>query len=265
MIIDCHAHAYPDEVAAKLVPKIKQIYGVDPKHDATVAGLKDSMKQAGIEKSFLLTVANRAEHVESSNNWCIKIQETNDDLICFGSVHPEYPNFLDELQRLADNGIWGIKLQPNAQRFYPDTEELFLIYQKLSDLGMALVFHIGDEVKPVEELFAHPKNFSSILDSFPDLTILLAHLGGYKTYDSLNHVLDYANVWYDTAFVPGNIADEKFIEIVSEIGVDKVVFGTDFPWADPAHERGEIERIFADEASLILERNPERFLSIVYP
>jgi len=260
MIIDCHSHAYPDEVAIKLIPKIGRIYGIKPKYKGNVSGLLDTMKMASIDKSIVLTVANRKEHVLPSNNWCIGIQNLYPELIFFGSIHPDFENPENEIERINDNGIKGIKLQPNAQRFYPDSERLFPIYQKLSDLGMILVFHTGDEVKPIKELYAHPKNFKTVLESFPDLTILLAHLGGYKTWDSLYYVLDYRNVWYDTAFIPENISDDRFIEIVNEIGIDKIVFGTDFPWADPKIAKAEIKRIFGKKAKLILENNPERFL-----
>jgi len=263
MLIDCHTHAYPVKVAGKLIPRMVDVYGVKPIHEATIEGLQDSMKASGVGKSLLLTIANRKEHVYSSNTWCISVQ--SQDLLCFGSIHPDYNEWEDEIERLNDNGVRGLKLQPNAQRFHPDDERLFRIYEKLLELDMALVFHIGDEVKPVTPLYAHPRYYARVLDSFPDLTILLAHLGGYKTFNDLHHVLDYSNVWFDTAFIPWNIPDDLFISLVDEIGIERVVFGSDFPWADPKDGIAKIRELFGVEAKTILEKNPQSFLSKIYP
>ncbi len=262
MLIDCHTHAYPAKVADKLIPRMVDVYGVKPKHKATIEGLRDSMKSSGVGKSLLLTVANRKEHVHSSNTWCINTN--SQDILCFGSIHPDYTNWEDEIDRLNENGVRGLKLQPNAQRFRPDDEGVFGIYEKVLELDMALVFHIGDEVKPVKPLYAHPRYFNRVLESFPDLTILLAHLGGYKTFNDLHHVLGYDNVWFDTAFIPGNIPDDLFISLVDEIGIDRVVYGSDYPWADPRDGITKVRELFGANAEDILERNPESFLSRVY-
>ena len=265
MLIDCHTHAYPVKVAEKLIPKMVEVYGIKPKYDATVAGLLDSMKSSGVDKSIILTVANRKEHVKSSNTWCIEVQDSCEKLMCFGSIHLAYPDWELELERLNDNGIRGIKLQPNAQRFYPDDEKMNPIYEKLMELDMSLVFHVGDEVKPVKPMYAAPKHFQGVLDSYPELNIMLAHLGGYKTFDEMRIFLDYDNLWFDTAFIPGNISDKKFIELVDEIGDNRVVYGSDFPWADPAWGISKIRELFGDKAGIILEDNPGRFFSRVYP
>jgi hypothetical protein len=155
----------------------------------------------------------------------------------------------------------GIKLQPNAQRFYPDDERFFPVYEMLVELDLAAAFHCGDEVIHFEPMYAHPRRFAQVLESFPDLTILLAHLGGYKTWDSVRYVAGYESVWYDTAFCPRNLPDKEFREIVGRLGAEKVVFGTDFPWTDQETERKEIERIFKEDAPKFLEENPKRLLS----
>lgn len=263
MIIDCHAHAYQGEVARKLIPKIGEIYGVKPETQGTVTDLLNAMGDYGIDRAIVLAVANKPEFTRSQNDFYIEIQDSHPELICFGSVHPDMENVEDEIHRIRDSGLQGVKLQPNAQRFYPDSEKAFRIYETLSELKMALVFHAGDEVKPFKPLYAHPKHLRAVLESFTGIQILLAHLGGYRTWDSISEVLDFRNAWYDTAFIPGNIPDEEFKKIVDEISLKKVVFGTDFPWTNPGEEKKEIERIFTTKAAKILRENPKRFLDAV--
>jgi predicted TIM-barrel fold metal-dependent hydrolase len=263
MVVDCHAHVYSDDIACKVIPRIEDVYGAKSVHPATVDGILSAMEAGGVDRALVLTSINRPEHVESTNSWCAGIQDSREKLLFFGGLHPFFENPLEELERIKDLGLLGIKLQPNAQRFYPDDERFFPIYEKLSELNMGLAFHCGDEVIPFKPLYAHPKHFKQVLESFPDLIIQLAHLGGYKTWDSLQSVLGYGNVWYDTAFCPRNISDKELLSIVEEIGVSRVLFGTDFPWTDPGREKRELERILAEDAVKVLEENPQRYLSLL--
>jgi hypothetical protein len=260
-MVDCHVHVYPPDVERKIIPRIEEVYGARARHPATVDGILSSMKKADIEKSLVLSSINRPEHVESFNSWCAEVQAKVPQLLFFGGMHPDYEKPFEELERIKDFGLLGIKLQPNAQRFYPDDERFFLLYEHLSELELAVAFHCGDEVVHFEPMYAHPSRFKNVLESFPDLTILLAHLGGYKTWDSLSSVAGFENVWYDTAFCPRNLPDADFISVVNELGFDRVVFGTDFPWTDQLRERKDIERIFKEDAKRLLEDNPERLLS----
>ncbi|MBN2015070.1 MAG: amidohydrolase family protein [Candidatus Altiarchaeota archaeon] len=262
-IVDCHAHIYPDEVAAKVVPRIEEVYGAKAAHPATVEGILSAMDSGGIDKSLILSSINRPEHVVSFNDWCAETQRSNPHLLFFGGLHPTFENPLDELERIKELGLFGIKLQPNAHRFYPDDERFFPIYERLSELDLGLAFHCGDEVLHFEPMYAHPMHFTQVLESFPDLVIQLAHLGGYKTWDSLHCVTGYRNVWYDTAFCPRNLPDKDFLSVVDEIGLERVIFGTDFPWTDPGRERKELERILGEDAVKILSDNPRQYLSLL--
>jgi predicted TIM-barrel fold metal-dependent hydrolase len=261
MVVDCHVHVYPHEVERKVIPKVESVYGVRARHPATVEGVRSAMKKAGIEKSLVLSYLNRPEHVVSFNTWCAEVQKTHKELLFFGGMHPDFEMPLEELERIKGLGLLGIKLQPNTQRFYPDDERFFPIYEMLVELDLAVAFHCGDEVIHFDQMYAHPSRFAQVLESFPDLTILLAHLGGYKTWDAIRYVAGYESVWYDTAFCPRNLLDKEFREIVDRLGSEKVVFGTDFPWTDQATEKKEIERIFKEDAVKILEENPKKLLA----
>ncbi len=262
MIIDCHAHAYPDDLAPKVVGKIEGFYEVKAAHDGTLAGLAASMRESGVGRTVMAPVANRPEHVASVNAW---IRESRGDypaITFFGAFHPQVDEPLALLDALACDGVGGVKLQPNAQRFYPDAREYWPLYEKMTDHDFVVLFHAGDEVKPFEPLYAAPERFTAVLDSFPELSVVLAHLGGHKTWDDLDAVLGYGNVWYDTAYQPETITAEKFHELVDRIGIQNIVFGTDYPWADPSHDVTWIREALDDrKAGQVLEDNAETLLS----
>ena len=158
-------------------------------------------------------------------------------------------------------GLKGIKLQPNAQRFYPNERRVFKLYEKAQELGLIIVFHIGREEDGTGD-YAKPKLYVELLKSFPNLKIVFAHLGGYLAWDDLDLLLGYKNVYFDTAYLPGNIEDEFFMNLTNKIGIDKVLFGTDFPFRDHKEEREYVQKLLDANADLILSKNPKGLLGL---
>ena len=50
MIIDAHAHVWPDAIAPRVLATRPS--GLDPRHDGTIAGLTRTMDDAGIEEAI---------------------------------------------------------------------------------------------------------------------------------------------------------------------------------------------------------------------
>ena len=69
-----------------------------------------------------------------------------------------------------------------------------------------------------------------IHDVQPD-RLILAHMGGYRRWDEVEEYLVGEHVWFDTAAVLGEIPDDQFVRIVRRQGADRILFGTDSPWA----------------------------------
>lgn len=259
MVIDCHTHIYPDEIARKIVPKMEEIYGVRRRHDATLDSLLKSLDSGNIDKAVVLPIANRPEHF-TTNEWYAALAQHSSTIIPFGSIHPE--NDPKDLERLVGWELKGIKLQPNAQLFYPDETRMFPFYEKAEELGLIVVFHAGNEEGGVYGQYAQPESFVKVLQSFPGLKIVLSHLGGFQTWHKLDFVLGYENAYYDTAHVLGHIEDDLFLEIVKKIGIDKIIFGTDFPWDDHKETREHLEKLLGNDAVAVLSSNPQRLLAL---
>ncbi|HEY3374818.1 MAG TPA: amidohydrolase family protein [Candidatus Aquicultor sp.] len=256
---DFHAHAFTDDIAEKLIGKMEQIYGIKRRHNATITELLASAHNAAIDKVIVLPIANRPEHIRY-NDWYAELGATHEAIIPFGSIHPD--NSAAELDRFPALGLRGIKFQPNAQKFYPDDRRMFPIYERAAENNLIVVFHAGHEEGGVEGEFSQPERFVDVITSFPDLTIVLAHFGGYKVWDKIKPVLGFENVYFDTAHMPGVIDEQLFLTLASEIGFDRIVFGTDFPFHDHATERAYIERVFGEKASKLISENPARILGM---
>jgi len=257
---DFHAHVFTEDVAEKLIGKMEEIYGVKRRYNAVVEDVLKSAAHGGIDRVVLLSIANRPEHVRF-NDWYAELGKTYETLIPFGSIHIE--NDPSELDRFPELGLKGFKIQPNAQRFYPDDRRMFPIYKRAAELGLIVVFHAGDEEGGVKGEFSQPKQYLDVIKSFPDLTIVLAHFGGYRTWDAVEQLFGFENVYFDTAYLPTRIDDELFVTLAEKIGYDRIVFGTDFPFRDHKTEREYVERLFGKNAAhKFLTENPAKLLEL---
>lgn len=260
MLIDFHAHVYQDEVADRVIGRMEEFYGIRRRYDATASHLLESMAGADFERAVVLPVFTKPEHIEL-NRWYAKLKESSGGrLVPFGGIHPE--NDPRELELFPELGLVGIKLQPNAQRFRPDDPAVFPLYEKASELGLIVVFHSGNEASGPPAELSRPSYFASVLERFPELTAVIAHMGGYKAWDEVACLFPFKNAYFDTAFLPTKIGEAHFMELVDQAGIERVLFGTDFPFRDHAEENAWMERVLGRRRTAMLHDNAAKMLGI---
>jgi predicted TIM-barrel fold metal-dependent hydrolase len=87
MVIDFHVHCFPDDIAQRATESLSKAADLPLMSDGTVAGIKASMKKAGIDKSLILNIATKPSQTGKITQWSSSIQD--DEIIAFGSVHPD--------------------------------------------------------------------------------------------------------------------------------------------------------------------------------
>ena len=146
MIIDFHTHCFPDKIASKAMEQLRMRSGiVRPFHDGSAAGLLELQRNDGVDYSVVLNIATNPKQQRNVNDFAISLKEV-DGLVPFGSVHYDSPDALDELERLKENGIKGVKLHPDYQGFFVDDDKMLPIYEKIGKLGLITVFHSGYDI-----------------------------------------------------------------------------------------------------------------------
>jgi predicted TIM-barrel fold metal-dependent hydrolase len=275
MIIDFHTHTFPDRVAAAAIPKMEQAGHCKAFLPGTVEGLIGSMKRAGIDRSVLLPVATNPLKVASINDLSIQ-KNGKEGLIWFGCIHPDQPDWKEELDRLAENGIKGIKIHPQYQGVDIDDPRYLRILSRAAELGLWTVTHAGDDIGFPGQVRACPEMILRALKRIGEIPLILAHMGGWKNWERVPALAEF-KVYLDTAISLGEIppiddyytpeerkllGEEQFCELVRTFGADRILFGTDSPWGDQqkAAERiktlplteAEKEQIFCKNAIKIL-------------
>lgn len=264
MIIDFHVHAFPDALAAKALPLLSKCSGgVKPNYDATISGLESYLAKNNVDYAVVLNIATNPHQEKKVNDFAISLLEKK-NIIPFGSVHPDSPNALSELERLAKAGIRGIKLHPDYQHFFVDDEKMFPIYKKIAELGFITVFHAGVDIGYPKPVHCTPERLLRVLDLFDDAPVVAAHFGGWLLWDSVLEDLCGTKVYLDTAFSSGKMPPNYAKELIKAHGADKVLLGSDMPWSDMLDEVRFVQSLdlSAEDEEKILSNNAKRLLNI---
>jgi uncharacterized protein len=263
-ILDLHVHIFPDKVAAAALPGLVERSGVEPRFDGTLQGLLATMERNGVTRSVVQPVATRPQSVAAINDWAASLQGGH--VLAFGAMHPDHPDPGAEIARLAALGLRGFKLHPEFQVFHPDDDRMAPIYETALAHGSVVFFHAGADIA-IPTVHSTPRSFAHVLDAYPGLTVVLAHMGGWKQWDEVVEVLIGRDIYLETSFTLPYLGARGFRELVDAHGAARVVFGSDGPWADAAEDAAGIAGLGLPAADLqaILWGNGAALLGLEEP
>lgn len=241
MYIDFHIHAYSDEIAERAMQKLKNTADVDTYTNGRLDDTRQKLTEWGFDYGVLLPIATKPAQQNTINNWAI--ENNNGNIISFGTVHPAAFDIEEELNRIAQAGLKGVKLHPAYQGVFLFDERYDMIFSICERLGLIVVLHMGyDPVSP-KVMHAMPYDLRELALNHPDLAIVAAHGGGMNNWESsVKYLADCPNVYIDTAFLEAFISEEQFNSLLSAFSPDRILFGSDLPWSSPELEKNLIER-----------------------
>lgn len=231
--IDFHTHVFPDRIAEDALKRLSEHSGpYKPCTDGTAKGLLQSMERAGIEASVVANIATKPTQIWPIYEFCLEIKSTR--LYPLVSFHPE--NTLSEVRQLLrkakDSGIMGVKLHPMYQGFWIDDKRMFEFYKLIADEAMVLMFHTGYDIAFPGNEQAHVLRLKKVAESFPSLTIVSTHMGGWKQWEHLRELSGLENLYTETSMTITETGPERFTELLEDFPLERIFFGTDSPWTD---------------------------------
>lgn len=226
MIIDAHAHIYPEKIAERAVEGIEEFYNIHVELNGTVSMLLAEGEKAGVSRFIVQSVATVPEQVRSINSFiAASVEEHPDKLIGFGTLHPDFEDIRGEVSRMESLGLRGIKLHPDFQRFNLDDERAFCIYEIAEERGLPILFHIGDS----RQDFSSPERLLNVVKKFPGLIAIGAHLCGWSMWDRGAELFAHSGVYADCSSSLYAMSPGHAVELIRKIGTNRVLWGTDYP------------------------------------
>ena len=261
-VIDAHVHIYPEKIASRAVDSVKEFYRIPMANSAgTLDELFSVCEGSPISHFLLLPVAAKASNVEATNTFIAQKVAENES--CFGMmcIHQDYETLEAEVARAKSLGLRGIKIHPDMQRCAIDDERFMRMYEVAQAQGMPIVIHTGD----FRTDFSHPRLVKRILHAFPDLTVCAAHFGAWSLFDiGADWLRDEERCFVDTSSAIGFVGVRHARELINMYGLNRVMFGSDYPMWSPVAELDYIDqmRFTPREYEAITWENAMTFLGL---
>jgi predicted TIM-barrel fold metal-dependent hydrolase len=223
-----HAHVFPPEL----------------RPEGTVDRLLSMLDACGIEKAVCF--APFPHELTEHNQWLARELKGRDRLVGFGTLDLRRDDLRDQVRRVVDLGLRGLKMHPNVQEFDLLGPEALLAYEAAQEAGLFVSFHSGVHRYRIQHY--NVLKFDEIAWRFPDLRFSMEHVGGWafftdavavicnnipfppvpgkkcRVYGGLTSVFtpDYIRMWY--------MPPERMTELVRQVGAEQLIFGLDFPY-----------------------------------
>jgi uncharacterized protein len=216
--------------------------------------------------------ATMADRFRSFNRWLVDSLAPIPELTPFVGADPTALSPQENVQHLremADRGARGIKLHPVVQRFEPGDPRMRPVFEACLELGFTVLSHTGSAKGG--ERFAEPSAFADVLREFPGLRVLLAHLGGGRWRQTTDLASAFPSVVFDLCEIvewtaaPNAPTAEQLATMIQEIGHERVMLGTDFPWYDLDHAVElvmDLPLLATEQKEAILGANAVRLLGL---
>lgn len=261
-ILDAHCHIYPDKIAEKAAEATGHFYGIEMDLDGKVSTLIKEGELAGITHFLVQSVATTPKQVSSINRFIAEcVKASGGKMTGFGTMHPESDNPEADFSELLELGLKGVKLHPDIQGFKIDDYRMLKIYELCEKHKIPVLMHCGD--KRYDN--SNPNRIVPIMEIYTDLVMIGAHFGGYSVWeDAVPKLSKYKNFYIDTSSSLFEVTPKKAREYIDAYGVERVMFGTDYPMWKPKEELERFMQIplSEEERKAILYDNAAKLIGI---
>ena len=256
MIIDFHTHLFPQEIRdhrenyVSAEPAFSLLYSSSKSKTAGAAELIQAMDENHVDKSVVFGFPwLNSETLKRHNDYIMGVVAKNPHrLIGLGCLNPANSDAVVEAERCIEGGLAGIGELAFYQSGIDESalNQLTSIMQLCQNRQLPVLIHTNE---PIGHHYPGKTPLSlaqiyRLIKEFPKNKIVLAHWGGGVFFYSLlkKEVRGYLkNVYVDTAASP-YLYDPLIYELaIKLIGVDKILFGSDYPLLPPSRYFDELQ------------------------
>lgn len=227
--------------------------------------LDERLASAGVDKAICWLLPQGVDNVSESNRYIFDSCRRLPRFVPFGwaNIREGLEKALrDTVTCLDEYGFRGVKLN-GSQNDYPiDCPEAMQVCEEIAGRGGVIAFHIGYDAPDMTS----PFRAAVVAKAFPETTILMIHMGGSSPCDRNNaqSVIDVARLCPNMLLVGSSIGIGDVRMAIEAIGPDRVLFGSDVPFADPtsciADYRSMLANMSVETQEKVMFGNAHRML-----
>ena len=252
MIIDAHCHIWEKDLMSdaliNIIHGICKQYNFDPPLllNGTSDRLIQEMDEAGIDKTVILGLdyeflfKGKVSYKYYNDYVANIVEEYPDRFIGLAGIDPRRgKEAIQELERCVEElGLKGVKLWP-LTGFYPDDQNFYPFYERVEELNAVILCHTGGGPPGTYLKYCNPIYVDKVAVDFPNIKIIMAHIGKPWTNEAIEVATKNSNVYVDISawepvfkFVPVAFF-QTLAQAKLSCGIDKILFGTDWPLFTP--------------------------------
>lgn len=247
MIVDCYTHYWRSPSQVGLVDGSERMPAAAPFRQAGQEALLDAGAERHfaacepVDKTIVLGFESAYLNASVPNDQVAEyVGQHPDKLIGFAGIDPSDPKRAIEAMAYAKTelSMRGIAIAPAAQDVHPAASTAMKVYEAAVDLDLPILFHSGPYLASQSKMeYARPILLDEVAREFPDLRLIVAHLGYPWVGETLVLLAKHANVFSDISWLLHQ-PWEAYQALLSatQYGVmDRLLFGSGFPYTSAAN------------------------------
>jgi uncharacterized protein len=235
-LFDVHVHFLPENIQRRVYeqfdqagPKIGREWPIRYRgpHDERV----EHLRAMGVRRFPTLPYAHRPGVAAYLNDWARGFAREVPESLWSATFYPE-PGAATYVGKLLSDGVEVFKIHVQVGEFHLDDPLLDPVWGALEDTGTPVVIHAGSG--PVGNDYTGPEPMRRLLEEFPRLAAVIAHMGApeYAEFLALAERFEQARLDTTMAFTDFFEADAPYPRDLLARLTDlrpKVLLGSDFP------------------------------------
>lgn len=257
MIIDFHTHIFPDKMAEKTVAMLEKTGGSKAHTNGTLANLKQSMQESGVDLSILMPVITKPSQFNTVNSFAAEMNQV-DGILSFGGIHPDTDDYKRDIDTIKALGLKGIKLHPDYQDCMIDDPRYVNLIRYAVEKDLIVLTHAGFDPGFPDLVHCPPDRGAAMLEQVYGNTvpeqpkIVFAHTGGWGRMEDMEKYLFGKPIYMDISFVISLLPAEDMMHIIRGHGADRILFASDSPWGGQKETLERLRNLPLTEAELDL-------------
>lgn len=276
MIVDCHTHIWEsaDQLGKALLDLQAQAHrGLEAGPDGRGvpdASIEEHRRASEpVDKSFVLGFKSRYLGAEIPSELVFGyVRQFPEKLIGVAGIDPtNLPEALEEMgQAESAFGMRAITVSPAAQDFHPADSRAMQVFTEAARLHRPVFLHQGIHFSSASKMqFARPSLLDEVARELPQLKLVIAHMGYPWIEECIVLLGKHPNVFADISSLLHR-PWQAYNALLSayQYGVmDKLLFGSDFPYTGAAQTIQAIYRINQLVTGTNLPTIPRQFLASI--
>lgn len=241
--IDVHVHPKTEEFIRATGARAAQMAAYFKRENAPVSfeALADQYR----DRRMMAVLLNSDDETVSGNppvpndTLADAVRRHPDVFLGFGGVDPwKGTAAVREIERCATElGLRGLKFNPGRQKFFPNDQRFYPLYEAAAKHGLIVLFHTGmlgagagtPGGMGYKLKYTQPIHLDDVAGDFPELRIIGAHPSWPWQEESLAIARHKANFYIDLSGWAPKYFSPSLVQYANTILQDQVLFGSDWP------------------------------------